>query len=251
MPRYKLTIEYDGADYSGWQRQPDRPSIQAALEQAVLKFCAEDVTVRGAGRTDAGVHASGQIAHVDLSEPFPPDKVRDALNFHLKREQIAILGVELVEDEFDARFSAIQRHYLYRIHSRRAPSILNRDRVWWVPKQLDAQAMHRAAQLLVGHHDFTTFRASNCQAKSPSKTVDLIDVRPVGIEIHIRVSALSFLHNQIRSFAGSLKLVGEGRWTADDLQAALDARDRRACGPVAPSWGLYLLAVDYKGSDQG
>ncbi|WP_306260328.1 tRNA pseudouridine(38-40) synthase TruA [Pararhizobium sp. IMCC21322] len=250
MPRYKLTIEYDGAPYFGWQRQPNRPSVQATLEQAVLKFCSEEVTVRGAGRTDAGVHALGQIAHLDLSEPHSTDTVRDALNFHLKREQIAILGVDLVGDDFDARFSATKRHYLYRIQSRRARSILKEGRVWWVPKQLDADAMHVAAQLLVGHHDFTTFRATKCQAKSPVKTLDKIDVRPEGLEIHIRVSAKSFLHNQIRSFAGSLRLVGEGAWTADDLQAALDEKNRRACGPVAPPWGLYLQGVDYTRPDQ-
>lgn len=249
MPRYKLKIEYDGATYFGWQRQPNRPSVQATLEQAVLKFCSEEVTVRGAGRTDAGVHAAGQIAHLDLSEPHTTDTVRDALNFHLKREPIVILGVDLVDDAFDARFSATKRHYLYRIQSRRARSILKEGRVWWVPKQLDAKAMHAAAQLLVGHHDFTTFRATKCQAKSPNKTVDLIDVRAAGGEIHIRVSALSFLHNQIRSFAGSLRLVGEGSWTADDLQAALDAKNRRACGPVAPPWGLYLEGVDYDKKD--
>jgi tRNA pseudouridine38-40 synthase len=245
MPRYKLTIEYDGAPYFGWQRQNTKPSVQEALELATFKFSGEETTIRGAGRTDGGVHALAQIAHVDLSRSYPTDTVRDALNFHLKKEQIAILSVDLVDDDFDARFSAKKRHYLYRIHSRRARSILTEGRVWWVPTPLDPDAMHEAAQLLVGHHDFTTFRATKCQAKSPCKTVDLIDVRPVGVEIHIRVSALSFLHNQIRSFAGSLRLVGEGRWTADDLQAAMDARDRRACGPVAPPWGLYLQGVDY------
>lgn len=246
MPRYKLTLEYDGTAYSGWQRQPDRPSIQAGLEEAVFKFSGEDAVIRGAGRTDAGVHALGQVAHLDLSGSHPPGKVRDALNFHLKREQIAVLSAARVADDFDARFSAVRRHYLYRIESRRARSILNRNRVWWVPRLLDAVAMHDAAQRLAGHHDFTTFRATECQAKSPVKTVDLIKVETIGAEIHIRVSALSFLHNQIRSFAGSLKLVGEGRWTGDDLQAALEARNRRACGPVAPPCGLYLQQVDYE-----
>nr|WP_306264292.1 tRNA pseudouridine(38-40) synthase TruA [Pararhizobium sp. IMCC3301] len=250
MPRYKLTIEYDGASYSGWQRQPGRSSIQASLEAAVKKFCGEEPVIRGAGRTDAGVHALGQVAHLDLSVSHPPDKVRDALNFHLKREQIAILAAARVDDDFDARFSAVRRHYLYRIQSRRARSILSQGRVWWAPRSLDAGAMHDAAQRLTGHHDFTTFRATDCQAKSPVKTLDLIKVETVGGEVHIRVSALSFLHNQIRSFAGSLKLVGEGRWTADDLQAALEARNRRACGPVAPPWGLYLQRVDYKQSDE-
>lgn len=245
MSRYKITIEYDGAPYSGWQRQPDRPSVQGTIEQAIQKFCGEEIIIRGAGRTDAGVHALGQVAHVDLAEAHSTDTVRDALNFHLKGQAISILGAERVPDDFDARFSAIHRHYLYRIQSRRAPSILTRGRVWWVPKPLDPVAMHDAAQLLTGRHDFTTFRASECQSKSPVKTVDIITVEEVGAEIHISVSALSFLHNQIRSFAGSLKWVGEGRWNADDLKAALDAKDRKACGPVAPPDGLYLTRVDY------
>lgn len=245
MPRYKITIEYDGAPYSGWQRQPNRPSVQGTIEQAVQKFCGDEITVRGAGRTDAGVHALGQVAHVDLSNAHSTDTVRDALNFHLKRQAVSILSAEAVADDFDARFSAVKRHYLYRIQSRRAPGVLNRGRAWWVPKPLDPKAMHIAAQLLTGRHDFTTFRASECQAKSPVKTVDFISVEEVGAEIHISVSALSFLHNQIRSFAGTLKWVGEGRWSADDLKVALEAKDRKACGPVAPPDGLYLTRVDY------
>lgn len=245
MPRYKITIEYDGAPYSGWQRQPDRPSVQGTIEQAVEKFCGEAVIIRGAGRTDAGVHALGQVAHLDLSKAHSIDTVRDALNFHLKGQAVSVLSADRVPDEFDARFSAIKRHYLYRIQSRRAPSILTRGRAWWVPKPLDPAAMHEAAQLLTGRHDFTTFRASECQSKSPVKTVDVVQVEEVGAEIHISVTALSFLHNQIRSFAGSLKWVGEGRWSADDLKAALDAKDRKACGPVAPPDGLYLTRVDY------
>ncbi|MEP0521826.1 MAG: tRNA pseudouridine(38-40) synthase TruA [Hyphomicrobiales bacterium] len=245
MPRYKITIEYDGAPYSGWQRQPDRPSVQGTIEQAVEKFCGEAIIIRGAGRTDAGVHALGQVAHLDLSKAHSADTVRDALNFHLKGQAISILSAAPVPDDFDARFSAVKRHYLYRIQSRRAPSILTRGRAWWVPKPLDPAAMHTAAQLLTGRHDFTTFRASECQSKSPVKTVDVVHVEEVGAEIHISVTALSFLHNQIRSFAGSLKWVGEGRWSTDDLKAALDAKDRKACGPVAPPDGLYLTRVDY------
>lgn len=245
MPRYKITIEYDGAPYSGWQRQPDRPSVQGTIERAVKNFCGEDIVIRGAGRTDAGVHALGQVAHFDSAVAHSIDTVRDALNFHLKGDAVSILSAKLVADDFDARFSAIKRHYLYRIQSRRAPSILNRGRAWWVPKPLDPAAMHQAAQVLTGRHDFTTFRASECQSKSPVKTVDVIDVQEVGAEIHISVSALSFLHNQIRSFAGSLKWVGEGRWNTNDLKNALDAKDRKSCGPVAPPDGLYLTCVDY------
>ena len=222
--------------------------MQSTLEEAIFKFCGEDVVVRGAGRTDAGVHALGQVAHLDLNTEHQPDTVRDALNFHLKAECVSVISAEKVPDDFDARFSAVKRHYLYRIQSRRAPIILERERVWWVPKPLNSEAMHLAAQLLVGRHDFTTFRASECQAKSPVKTVDVVNVSRVGPEIHIKVSALSFLHNQIRSFAGSLKLVGEGRWSHDDLQSALDAKDRKACGPVAPPYGLYLTRVDYADS---
>lgn len=245
MPRYKITIEYDGGPYSGWQRQPDQPSVQGTIERAVQKFCGEDITVRGAGRTDAGVHALAQVAHLDLTNAHRAGTVRDALNFYLKGKAVSILSADMVADDFDARFSAIKRHYLYRIQSRRSPCVLTRGRAWWVPKELNPAAMHEAAQLLIGHHDFTTFRATECQAKSPLKTVDIINVEKVGAEIHMSVSALSFLHNQIRSFAGSLKLVGDGRWTADDLKAALEAKDRKACGPVAPPDGLYLKRVDY------
>lgn len=245
MPRYKLTLEYDGAPYSGWQRQPDRPSVQQALEEAVHRFCGARITVRAAGRTDAGVHATGQVVHVDLAEDYATDTVRDALNFHLKGATITVLDAVTVSDEFDARFSATERHYLYRFQSRRAPSILLAGRVWWVPKPLSAKAMNDAAQLFVGTHDFTTFRASECQAKSPVKTINHIAVERAGAEIHLSVSARSFLHNQIRSFAGSLKLVGEGRWNLPDLRSALEAKDRKACGPVAPPHGLYLTQVDY------
>ncbi len=247
MPRFKLKIEYDGTPYCGWQRQPDQSSVQGTIEKAVLKFCGQKHSVHGSGRTDAGVHAIGQIAHLDLDKDYSPDTVRDALNFHLKPSPtIAILAVEQVDDEFDARFSALQRHYLYRFQSRRAPSVLLDHRVWWVARPLDATAMHEAAQHLIGHHDFSTFRATECQAKSPIKTIDSISVEFTGQdELELRVAARSFLHNQVRSFAGSLKLVGEGKWSAADLKFALDAKDRKACGPVAPPYGLYLMRVDY------
>ncbi len=247
MPRYRLDVEYDGTAYAGWQRQAGQHSVQAAIEQAVLSFCGETISLRGAGRTDAGVHATGQVAHVDLSRAWPADTVRDALNAHLglAKEAVAILAATPVDDAFDARFSAIGRHYLYRILNRRAPPVLQRNRVWWVPKRLDATAMHQAAQELVGRHDFTTFRSAHCQAKSPVRTLDRLDVGRDGDVIEIRASARSFLHNQVRSMVGTLKRVGEGAWTAADVAAALAARDRAACAGLAPPQGLYLVKVDY------
>lgn len=247
MPRYRLTIEYDGTPYAGWQRQENGASVQAAIEQAILAFCGEDVRIRGAGRTDAGVHALGQVAHVDLARDWPADTVRDALNAHLVKAADAaiILAAERAEDDFDARFSATARHYLYRIVNRRAPLAIEKHRAWWVPRLLDHEAMHEAAQILVGKHDFTTFRSVQCQAKSPVKTLDRLDVARYGETVEIRASARSFLHNQVRSLAGTLKQVGEGRWSANDVKTALEARDRSACGPVAPPDGLYLLHVDY------
>ena len=245
MPRYRLDIEYDGTPFVGWQRQRRGASVQGAIEAAITAFCGEARTIRGAGRTDAGVHALAQVAHVDLTRDWPPDTVRDALNHHLRPAPIAILSASRVAAGFDARFSARRRHYLYRILARRAPPALERDRVWWVPRPLDAEAMERAAPVLVGDHDFTTFRASGCQAKSPRKTLDALTIRRCGDLIEIRASARSFLHNQVRSMVGSLKLVGEGRWKRDDLLAALKARRRAACGPVAPACGLFLIAVDY------
>lgn len=248
MPRFRLLVEYDGTPYVGWQRQENGQSVQGALEQAVLSLTEETVSIRGAGRTDSGVHAMGQVAHVDLDRAWDPRKLRNALNAHLKLggERVAILAVEPVPDSFDARFSAIRRHYLYRIISRPAPLALEAGRAWWVPKALDADAMHAAAQRLVGHHDFTSFRSAHCQATSPVRTLDRLDVTRSGDLIEIRATAQSFLHNQIRSFAGTLKLAGEGKWTADDVQAVLEARDRKACGPVAPPEGLYFMQVDYK-----
>jgi tRNA pseudouridine38-40 synthase len=247
VPRYRLDIEYDGSPYAGWQRQNGQHTVQAALEQAVAAFCGEEVSLRGAGRTDAGVHALGQVAHLDLIRDWPADTVRDAVNAHLTSagETVSVLAATLVGDDFDARFSALRRHYLYRIVNRRSPLALARRQAWWVPKPLDAEAMHEAAQALVGKHDFTTFRSVQCQAKSPVKTLDRLDVTRVGEAIEFRATARSFLHNQVRSMVGTLKRVGEGAWSAADVKAALEACDRSACGPVAPPDGLYLVKVDY------
>ncbi|MBZ9960664.1 tRNA pseudouridine(38-40) synthase TruA [Mesorhizobium sp. BR1-1-14] len=249
MPRFRLDIEYDGSLFAGWQHQADQPSVQQAIEQAIEKFCGQQVRLRAAGRTDAGVHATAQVAHVDLAKAWPDDKVRDAVNAHLQAagNRIAILKATTVVDGFDARFSAIGRHYLYRILNRRAPSALEKGKVWWVPKQLDATAMHEAAKVLLGRHDFTTFRSTQCQAESPVRTLDRLDVSRSGDMIEVRASARSFLHNQVRSMVGSLKRVGEGAWTAGDLKAALEAHDRAACGQVAPPDGLFLIGVDYPG----
>ncbi len=247
MPRFRLDIEYDGSAYAGWQRQADQPTVQQAIEQAIAKFCGDVISLRGAGRTDAGVHATGQVAHADLGKAWTGDKVRDAVNAHLQQagERVAILKASLVGDDFEARFSALGRHYLYRIANRRAPPALARGQVWWVPKRLDAETMHEAARALLGRHDFTTFRSAQCQANSPLRTLDRLDVARVGDAIEIRASARSFLHNQVRSMVGSLKRVGEGAWTAADLKAALEAKDRSACGQVAPPDGLFLVGVDY------
>lgn len=245
MPRYRLTLEYDGGPFFGWQRQDNGPSVQAALEDAVFSFSAERVTVTGAGRTDAGVHARGQAAHFDLAKDFPPDTVRDALNHYLRPQPVAVLTAEVAAVDFHARFSAIARHYRYRIVCRRAPLTLDAGHAWHVMRTLDAEAMHVAAQTLVGPHDFTTFRAAECQAKSPVKTLDRLDVSTDSEDIFIDASARSFLHNQVRSLVGTLKLVGDGKWTARDVADALEARDRARCGPVAPPDGLYLMRVDY------
>jgi len=245
MPRYKLIIEYDGTPFVGWQVQENGTSVQGALTAAIAAFAGEKAAVQGAGRTDAGVHALGQVAHVDLAKAWDADKVRDALNFHLRPHPIAILVAEQVADDFDARFSAVKRHYLYRIANRRADLALDRHRAWRVPRSLDAEAMHTAAQRLTGKHDFTTFRAAECQAKSPVKTLDRLDVARYADTIEVRASARSFLHHQVRSMVGSLVPVGDGKWSADDLAAALAARDRTACGQVAPPEGLYLVKVDY------
>ena len=245
MPRYKLTIEYDGVPFVGWQMQDNGISVQGVLTAAISAFCGEAVVVHGAGRTDAGVHARGQVAHVDLAKAWDVDTVRDAINAHLRPHPVAVLAAETAADDFDARFSARKRHYLYRIVNRRADLALERQRAWRIGRPLDAAAMHDAAQRLVGKHDFTTFRAAECQAKSPVKTLDRLDVARDVEHIRVHVSARSFLHTQVRSMVGSLALVGEGRWSGDDLARALAARDRAACGPVAPPDGLYLMRVDY------
>jgi tRNA pseudouridine38-40 synthase len=245
MSRYRLTLEYDGGPFVGWQRQDNGPSVQGALEAGIAKFSGERVTVTGAGRTDAGVHALGQVAHFDLEKDFAPEKVRDALNHFLRPDPVVILDAALAPGDFHARFSATGRHYLFRILNRRSPPTLEIGKVWHVAVMLDAEVMHAAAQHLIGQHDFTTFRAAECQAASPVKSLDRLDVSRRADEIHIEASARSFLHHQIRSFAGSLKLVGEGKWQPGDVKAALQARDRSACGPVSPPDGLYLTKVDY------
>ena len=245
MYRYKLTIEYDGTPFFGWQRQVDHFSVQQALEDAIAAFSGEKVTTQAAGRTDAGVHALGQIAHVDLSKQWDPFRIGEALNYHLKKHPVAILAVTEVDESFEARFSAKSRHYEYRILNRRARPALDRDRVWHVVKPLDAQVMHAAAQTIVGHHDFTTFRATECQATSPLKTLDRLDVVREGEHIIVFAGARSFLHHQVRSIVGSLKLVGEGKWPPEGLRAALNAKNRANCGPLAPSAGLYLARVEY------
>jgi len=247
MPRYRLDLEYDGGPYAGWQRQAGHPSVQQAIEEAIFKLSGETVSIRGAGRTDAGVHATAQVAHVDLAKDWRGDTVRDALNAHLQQagERVAVLKAAQVADDFDARFSALGRHYLYRISNRRALPALEKGKVWWVPRHLDAGAMDEAARLLLGRHDFTTFRSAQCQANSPVRTLDRLDVTRLGDVIEIRASARSFLHNQVRSMVGSLKRVGDGAWTAADLKAALEAANRAACGQVAPPDGLYLIGVDY------
>jgi tRNA pseudouridine38-40 synthase len=245
MPRYKLTIEYDGTPFVGWQAQDNGVSVQAVLTEAIAAFAGERVTVGAAGRTDAGVHALGQVAHLDLAKDWDDETVRDAINFHLRPQPVAVLAAERAAADFDARFSAVKRHYLYRIANRRADLALDQNRAWRVPRPLDADAMHAAAQRLIGRHDFTTFRSTECQAKSPVKTLDRLDVTRDGDEIRITASARSFLQHQVRSMVGSLIHVGEGKWSAEDLAAALAARDRTACGQVAPPHGLYLVRVDY------
>jgi tRNA pseudouridine38-40 synthase len=245
MQRYKLTIEYDGTPFVGWQIQDNGPSVQARITEAVRAFSGEEVLVRGAGRTDAGVHALGQVAHFDLTNDWSSDTVRDALNAHLRPHAVAVLAAEHAAGDFDARFSATRRRYVYRIINRRADLALDRNRAWRVARDLDAAAMHDAAQGLVGRHDFTTFRAAECQARSPVKTLDSLDVERRGDELRVAAVARSFLHHQVRSMVGSLVRVGEGGWSRDDLVAALAARARAACGPVAPPYGLYLVAVEY------
>ncbi len=247
MPRYKLIVEYDGTPYVGWQWQDNGRAAQQALEEALTAFTGEKLRVQCAGRTDAGVHATHQVVHVDLARDWRPDKVRDATNAHLKlqRDSVAVVDAQVVDATFDARHSAVRRHYLYRILNRRPQPALERHRVWHVPRALDAAAMHEAAQLLLGKHDFTTFRAADCQATSPIRTLERLDVERIGEEVRIFASARSFLHHQVRSMTGTLELVGAGKWAPTDVRAALDARQRSRCGPMAPADGLYLVGVDY------
>ena len=245
MPRYKLTVEYDGGPFVGWQRQTNGPSVQQAIEEAIAAFSGEAVRLTVAGRTDAGVHALGQVAHCDLSRAWPADKLRDAINHFLQPAPVAICIVEPVAEDFDARFSAIRRHYRYRIVNRRARLALDAGHALHEPRALDAAAMHAAAQVLVGHHDFSSFRATECQAKSPVRTLDRLDVARADDAVVVTAQARSFLHHQVRNMVGTLLLVGRGKWRRDDVRAALDARDRSAAGPTAPAHGLYLVRVDY------
>lgn len=245
MFRYRLTIEYDGTPFCGWQRQEDQPSVQQCIEEAIAAFSGETINTQAAGRTDSGVHALGQVAHFDLTKQWEPFRVREALNYHLKRHPISILDVTSVGMDFEARFSAKARHYEYRILNRRPRPAVEKNHVWHVPKPLDADRMHEAAQLVLGLHDFTTFRSAACESNSPVKTIDRCDVRRELDHVIVNVSARSFLHHQVRSITGSLKMVGEGKWTPEDFGAALDAKQRSRCGPQAPSSGLYLVRVDY------
>ena len=247
MARFKLTIEYDGTPFVGWQRQTNGLAVQEVIEAALHAVSGEMVRLRGAGRTDAGVHATAQVAHADLARrAWRPDVLRDALNAHMRPHPVAILRAELVPDSFDARHSAVRRHYLYRLYNRRAPLALEVRRAWLMKRRIDAGAMHAAAQVLIGRHDFSTFRDSECQAESPIRTLERFDVLQDGDLITMKVAARSFLHRQVRSMVGSLEQVGSGRWTANDLRDALDAKDRARCGMVAPATGLYLVGVDYQ-----
>ena len=246
MPRYRLTIEYDGNPYAGFQAQAGLPTVQGAIETAVKGFSGQDVRIAAAGRTDSGVHATGQVVHVDLDRDWPAETVMNALNAHLVKEAVAVLDSARVADDWHARFSATGRRYLFRILNRPGRPALERGKVWHMRKALDAAAMHEAAQTLLGHHDFTTFRDLACQANSPMRTLDVARVDRAGEEVHLVFEARSFLHRQVRSMTGTLVEVGLGRWTAQDVADALAARDRTACGPVAPSDGLYLTGVSYE-----
>jgi tRNA pseudouridine38-40 synthase len=245
MPRFRLTLEYDGTPFCGWQRQADRMSVQEALEEAIGRMSGETVVTQAAGRTDAGVHALGQVVHFNLAKPWEAFRVREALNFHLRPHPVAVLEAEAVDDNFEARFSATARHYEYRILNRRAPAVIERNHAWQVARPLDADRMNEAAHLILGRHDFTTFRSAECQANSPVRTLDKFFVERHGDTLRVTASSRSFLHHQVRSMVGSLRLVGEGKWSPADFRAALDARDRQRCGPMAPPDGLFLTRVDY------
>ena len=246
MRNLKLILSYDGSEFAGWQVQPDAVTVQGTLASAIGRISGENVLPQGSGRTDAGVHALGQVAHFDLEKMFAGDTLRDALNYHLRPDPVAVLEGQVAASDFHARFSATARLYHYRIVTRRAPLALDRGRAWHIMRNLDADAMHEGARHLVGKHDFTTFRAAECQAQSPVKTLDSLSVRRAGEEIHIEAKARSFLHHQMRSFAGSLKLVGEGKWQPREIAVALKARERARCGPVAPPEGLYLVRIEYE-----
>jgi tRNA pseudouridine38-40 synthase len=245
MPRYKLTLEYDGRPFRGWQRLSEGPSVQQAIEEAVCAFCGETTRVLGAGRTDAGVHALGQVAHLDLAREVAPETLRNALNHHLRPQPVVVLEAAHVADDFHARFSARARHYRYRIVNRRPPLALAAGQAWQVAVPLDAEVMHEAAQRLLGHHDFTSFRSSICQAATPNKTLDRLNVVRHCEVVEIAASARSFLHHQVRNMVGSLKLVGQGKWPVERIEAVLEARDRAQAGPTAPACGLFLVRVDY------
>ncbi len=245
MPRYKLVVEYDGTAFAGWQRQAADRSVQQALEEAIARFVGGPVRVHCAGRTDAGVHATHQVVHLDLDKPWRTDTVRDAANAHLRPEPVAVISADEVGPDFDARHSAVKRHYRYRILNRRSPPALTRGFVWHVPWALDAALMHEAAQLMLGRHDFSAFRAAECQANSPVRTLDRLDVAREGEEIVVVTAARSFLHHQVRGMVGTLMLAGGGRLTPQGVRDVLDSRDRTRCGPLAPSGGLTLIGVDY------
>jgi tRNA pseudouridine38-40 synthase len=245
VQRWRLLLEYDGAPFVGWQRQARGLSVQGVLEEAVARLSGETATLVGGGRTDAGVHARGQVAHLDLARPFPPERLAAGLNAHLRPHPVAVLEARPVPAGFHARFDAVRRTYLYRILDRRAPPALERGRVWHLPLRLDAEAMHDAAQALVGRHDFTSFRSSECQAASPLKTLALVHVRRVGGLVEVRTSARSFLHHQVRTIVGTLVRVGLGKEDLGHPARVLAARDRRAAGPTAPACGLCLERIDY------
>lgn len=245
MPRYKCVVEYDGTPFVGWQRQANGMAVQQVIEDALERIFGRRIVIHAAGRTDTGVHARGQVIHFDTDKAWECWKLREAINAHMRPRPVAVLEAGEVDETFEARFSARKRHYLYIINNRRAPLTLERHHAWHVPRRLDAAAMHDAAQALVGKHDFTTFRAAECQANSPVRTMDRLDVTRDGDRIEIRATALSFLHHQIRSITGSLEHVGSGKWRVEDMAAALEARDRARCGRVAPPHGLYLMQVDY------
>lgn len=249
MPRYALKVEYDGAPFVGWQRQVDQPSVQGSIEAALARLEPGPHNIAAAGRTDAGVHGLAQVAHCDLTKDWTPFRLSEALNYHLKPEPVAIVACARVDDDWHARFSAVERRYLFRLLMRRAPATLDKGLVWQVPHELDIAAMREGAAHLLGHHDFTTFRSSICQAQSPVKTLDALEIERVegvgGPELQFHLRARSFLHNQVRSFVGTLERVGAGAWAPEDVKHALEARDRAACGPVCPPYGLYLAGVGY------